>query len=117
PDTEGAHFEKAPQRGRRVLKAQRFAGEGDAAINIEPVLLEVRRNLPHEPALGVLDPRLLFKNRVDFQKAVVDWIVVVIEDHFDDAVTFVHRLKERAESGFAFPPRLLGLLALGYILK
>src|SRR5207253_2426017 len=72
---------------------------------------------PHEPALGVLDPRLLFEHRVDFQKAVIGWIIVFIEHHFDEAVTLVHRLKESAESSFAFAPRLLGLLTLAYVPK
>src|SRR6185437_12207295 len=66
---------------------------------------------------GVLDARLLLEHRVDFQEAVVAWFVVEIEDHLDDAVPLVHRLKERAEPGLALAQRVLGTLARGDVAK
>ena len=93
------------------------AGEGNATVNVEPMLLVLRRDLAHQPPLGVLDAGLLLERRVHFQEAVVVRSVLLVEDHFDNAVAFVHRLEQRTEAGFALPQRFLGALALGDVME
>ena len=59
--------------------------------------------LAHEPAPSVDDARLLFKCGIDFQETIVDWMVLFVENHFDDTITLIHRLKKRTESKFRSP--------------
>src|SRR5579862_4874741 len=114
---ESADLEMAMQGSCRVLETESFPGERDAPINIEPVLFMIGRNLAHQAAASVANARLLFKCMVDFEEPIVNRIVHRVENHFNDAVALIHRLKECAESSLAFLSRPLGLLAFSDIPK
>ena len=57
------------------------------------------------------------KRRVYFQVAVIDRLVVYIENHFNNAIAFVHRIKQISVALLRFMQGLLGLLLLGHIAR
>src|SRR6266581_4228512 len=79
-----------------VFKADGFARQGYSAINFKPVLFVLRSNLAHSSASSILNPCLFLKRRIDFQEAVVNRIIVFVEQHFDGAKTFVNRIEQSA---------------------
>src|SRR5262249_40309680 len=74
--------------------------------NLEPVLLVRRCDLAHPSSNRVRDAGLLLKDPINFQEAVVDRVVRVIEQYLDHAETFVDRIKQ----GSVFLLRLAHLL-------
>jgi hypothetical protein len=84
-DAEGRRVEPlAPEPSDHAFEVHGLAGQRDAAVVIEPELLEVRDDLrdplaQHRPR-GVPDER-----RVGLQVAEVDGTAVLAEDHLDDA--------------------------------
>ena len=57
------------------------------------MLVIIRRELAHEFPLHVMQPGLLFESGVCLQEAIVDGIVALVKDDFDDA----EPLDERVE--------------------
>jgi hypothetical protein len=60
------------------------------------VLLVRRRDLAHPASNGVQNASLLLKGPIDFEKAVVQRVLRVIEQYFDHAETLVDRIKQGA---------------------
>ena len=79
----------------RDFEAYGFARQGYLAVNFKPMLFVQRRNLAHSSALGILNPRLFLKGGIDFQKAVINRLIVSVEQHFDCAKAFVNRRSMR----------------------
>jgi hypothetical protein len=107
-DAEGRRVEPlAAEPSDHVFEFHGLAGQGDAAVLIEPELLEVRDHLSdpltqHRPR-GVPDER-----RVGLQVAEVDGTAVLAEDHLDDAVRFDHRFEEVPVPSLGLAQRLVG---------
>ena len=80
----------------RILKPPRLAGQRNLPVNLEPVLLVRRQDLADPASSGVRDAGLLLKDPIDFQKAVVQRVVGVIEQYLDHAETLVDRIKQGA---------------------
>ena len=91
-----------------VLETQGYAGQGDVAVDLEPMLFVLRRDLAHRSAYGVFDARLPLERRIDFEEAVIQRPLVFVRRDFDDAETFVYGFKECA--AVFFPPTGAGLL-------
>src|SRR5206468_1844680 len=65
-----------------VFKAYGFARQRYSTINFKPVLFVLRSNLAHSPASSILDPCLFLKRRIDFQEAIINWLIGRVEQHF-----------------------------------
>ena len=124
-DGKGIHVEPAPQRRALRLEARGLAGAGHPAVGIEPVLLVGGGQLAHGAAQHFAQAGLLLKRRIDIQKAVIDGVPGLVEQHFDDAEALVHRVIQRQVVVGGVPGQLVlhaqqllgGLLALGHVLQ
>ena len=95
-DSERVDVVEPVEGNRRILKPPRLAGQSNPPINLEPMLLVRRRDIAHPASDGVRNAGLLLKDLIDFQKAVVNRVVTVIEQYLDHAETLVDRIKQRA---------------------
>src|SRR5581483_9921981 len=77
-----------------ALEPQGLARQGDAPIDVEPVLLVTWRPIAHQSALDLRESRLALECPIDFEKPEVDGPLQCIEDHFNDAKAFVDGIEE-----------------------
>src|ERR1700686_1937539 len=91
-DAESVNVLPTVQLYCQVFKPCGFARQGYLAVNFKPMLFVQRRNLAHSSAPGVLNPRLFLKGGIDFQKEVINRLIVSVEQHFDCAKAFVNRI-------------------------
>ena len=118
-DAEGVHVVPAAERRGERLEARRLAGEGDAAIGLEPVRLVRRRELAHRPSDGARKSGLLNEGRVDLEEPVVgralSSLVVRLEQHLDDAESFVDGVVQRAVARLTRAQRVVRLPPRGEV--
>ncbi len=86
-----------------MFKPNRFACFRDLTVNFKPLTFVIGRKLKYRLPNRVAQSRLLLKNRVRFQEAIVHCPTIFIEHHFNDAEAIVNGVKERAISRFALP--------------
>src|SRR3954470_2391213 len=72
-NAEGVHLVPTAECIRPVLEPLRNSRPGDPSIDIDPILLMRRRQLPHPSPDCVDKPGLCFEGRVDLGKPVVNW--------------------------------------------
>ena len=105
-DAIGINVEPAIQGSGFVHETERFAGQRDFPVNLEPMGLMSRGQLAHPFSLGFMQPGLPLKSRVDLEEAVIDGLALRVENHLDDAKPFVHRVEQTAIPLFALAQRL-----------
>ena len=111
------HVVPPAHRLRLVHEPGRLAGRRHPPVNLEPVGVVVRDQLPDRPAHGVLEPGVLLERRIRLQEAVVGGPVVGVVQHLHDAERLVHRLEQGAEPLLARPNFCLGPLLLADVPK
>src|SRR6266481_2882820 len=111
-DAESRNVIPAVQLCCMVFKVCGFARQGYLAVNFEPVLFVQGGNLAHSSAPRVLNPRLFLKRRIDFQKAVINRLIVSVEQHFDGTNAFVNGIEQRVVFFFRLAQLFLRPLAL-----
>ena len=88
-----------------------FAGEGDLAVNFDPVAFDSGDEIEHPLAGRIDQASLLLEGRVHFQILIVQRLVARVEDHFDEAKSLVDRGEQRVIAVLALAQGLLRLLA------
>ncbi|GJE45825.1 hypothetical protein AEGHOMDF_5025 [Methylobacterium soli] len=95
-DPEGVHVEPALlQRRCEALEPDRRAGEGDAAIGVEPVLLVIGREVAHPPADRVPEAGLPREGGIGREEAIIDRLAAR-ERHLDDAEAGIEGVEQGA---------------------
>ena len=111
-DPEGVDVVPAAERRRDVLEAHCFARQRDTAVDVEPMLLMVRRELAHPFAHRVGQARLAREGRVDLDESVVSRPLFAVEFHLDDAEAGVDRLEQRPVARLALTQHRRGCARL-----
>jgi hypothetical protein len=95
-DAEGVDVVPAVTwRGARALEPRRYAGGGDAAVEVQPVAPEVRCQFADPAAGGVFQAGMARERRVDLLEAVVGYLRGGIVFQLDDAKGRVDRVEQR----------------------
>ncbi len=76
-----------------VLKANGSAGAGHFAEGRKPVRLGCRRQLLDPVTHGIGEAGEASECRIDLEELIVAAPTVLVEPHFDDAVTLVERVE------------------------
>ena len=116
PHPEGMDVVPAVVQGLGgVLKADRLASHRHAAIDVEPVLLVVRRQLADPFADDVGQSRLSGEGVVDLEKTVVASHAFGVEGHFDNAEARIDGVEKAAIAGLADRLGVLGGLSPAHL--
>ena len=105
---EGEHRPPPAERRRVLLEPGRLARQRHPAVQVEPVPVLVRGDLPHPPPGGVRDARLRLERRADLEEAVVDGPPVLVERHLQRAEALLDRVEQLEVARLGVPPPLLG---------
>ncbi len=112
----GVHVVPLAQRGGILLEALRLPRARHPPVRLEPVILQVRRDLARAPAQRpAVQAALASEGRVDLQEAVVRRAVRRVEEDLHHAEPFVERLEERAVLLLARPQGQFRGPALGKV--
>ena len=112
-DPQRLHVVPAAEDVGRVLEPHGLARARHAAIQVEPVLLQPRRDLAHPFAIGVDQAGHLLKRLIALHDLVVDRPVLGVELHLDDAETGRHGREQGGVARFAQGQRLVGAHPFG----
>ncbi len=85
-----------PERLRVILEASPLARQRDLSVDVEPMLLVFRYQRPHGGAYRILESGLASEGRIDLLKDIIHRLLVIVEDHLDDAEAGIDRLEEVA---------------------
>ena len=96
PKPRRVHVVPAVQALGLVLEAYRFARLRHPAIDVKPVLLVFRRDLPHPTTFDVFEPCLPREGRVDLEEAVVSRLAGDADRHLDDAEAHIQLVEQEA---------------------
>ena len=94
-----------------MLEMRRLAGEGDVPIGVEPVPLQIGREIA-DPAAGDIGAGLLHEGGIGLDDAVIDG-AAALEPHLDDAEPDLDALEQGPVACLALPERHFPPHALG----
>ena len=104
-DSERVDGPPAPERRRLLFEAGRLSCERDASVNLAPVLVLVRCNLPHRTAHAALDADHSRERRTDLNEAVIGRAIVWTKCNINRAETLLDGIENRevaVSNGSAF---------------
>jgi len=98
-----------------MVKSSGLAGEGDLAVDIDPIVLHGREDFSHSLAdrLTARDAQDLLKCRVNFQVTEITRLAIRVQNDLAQGESFPHRLEQGPVLFFTHAQRLIHLLALG----
>src|SRR5262249_35122620 len=95
-DPKGVNVIPASELLGFVFESHRLAGQGDPAVDLEPVFFMLWRDFAHQPAGSILDSRLPFERRADLQETIIDRLFVLVEQDLDRAKALIDRFEQGA---------------------
>lgn len=99
-DGKGVSIIPPVQGHGAILETNGLTAGGDAAIDVEPMLLVARRKRAHAFANGILEAGLRFKGGIHLHEAIVGDGAGLIDKHLDDAETGIDGIEERTIAAF-----------------
>ena len=108
PDPQGLHVVPSTEDVGRILEPHRLSVARHPAVQIEPVLLQPRRDLADPFAVGVGQARHVLEGFVALHDLVIDRPIRRVELHLDDAEPGRHGREQGAVSRLAQRQGLVG---------
>ena len=92
-DTKGVNLKPAIQFFGVMLETGRFTRQSYLALDLEPGRFVLGSQFTHALALGCNHSGLLLERRIDFQKAIIRGLFMLVENYLDDTETFIDRVE------------------------
>ena len=92
-ETKGINVEPAVQRFHFVDNANSLACQRNVAVSFKPVLFQIGDHFAYPFSLRAVHAGKCLERRIHLQIAVINRLVVRVENHFDNAIAFIHRIE------------------------